>query len=199
MRSGRRVLIVGVASIAVAAGVVAALVATRGPDPLQVVRAFTASRNAGDVDLAMSYLADEATIFGFSIADPLRRERVRQILAAQAVGDWTIHESNCTASGAIVTCRYAMDDQVLRRWGLSFTGRHEYVIREGKVASQMRYHDDEPRRLAYAALADFRAWVRGAHPDLLYVIWSDAQSVTYATPEGAAAMLGLLDEYEAAK
>jgi hypothetical protein len=184
----------------VAAGVVAAvLVATAGPDPLEVVHGWTASRNAGDVDTAMSYLADDATVFGFSIADPLRRANVRDILAAQAVAGWSIQESECVAEGENVTCRYRMDDEVLRRWALSLSGRHEYLIRDGKLAEATRYHDDEPRRRAYAALATFKAWVRATHPDLVYVIWSDAQSVTYATPEGAAAMLVLLNEYEQAK
>ena len=59
--------------------------------------------------------------------------------------------------------------RILRRLGVTFLGRHEYVIQGGRV--------------------------RTNHRDLLYVIWSDAQSTTYATPEGAAAMLDLLDEY----
>jgi len=186
--------------------VVAILFATAGqpdaalrPDLLEVVHGWTSSRNAGDVDLAMSYLADDAQIFGSSMATPRGEAKIREILAAQAVAAWTIQESGCSADGDTVTCRYQMDDKVLRRWGLSFIGRHEYLIRDGKVAQLTRFHDEASRQRAYAALADFKAWVRETHRDLLYVIWSDAQSVTYATPEGAAAMLGLLDEYEEAK
>jgi hypothetical protein len=63
------------------------------------------------------------------------------------------------------------------------------------VAELLRFHDKASRDEAYAALADFREWVSRTHRDLLYVIWSDPQSVTYATPEGATAMLDLLDEY----
>jgi limonene-1,2-epoxide hydrolase len=169
--------------------------ATMGPDPLEVVENFTTSRNAGDVDLAMSYLADDTRLFDASMATERGQAKIRDILAAQAVAEWTIQESSCSADGDQVTCRYQMDDIILRRWGLSFFGRHEYVIEDGKVARLLRFHDKESREEAYAALADFKEWVRQTHRDLLYVIWSDAQSVTYATPEGAAAMLDLLDEY----
>jgi hypothetical protein len=179
--------------------VVAILFATAGPDSLEMVQGWTSSRNAGDVDLAMSYLADDARVFGFSMATPRGEAKIREILAAQVVAAWTIQESGCSTDGDTVTCRYQMDDKVLRRWGLSFFGRHEYVIRDGKLAELTRFHDEASRQEAYAALADFKAWVRATHRDLLYVIWSDAQSVTYATPEGAASMLSLLDEYEAAK
>jgi catabolite regulation protein CreA len=169
-------------------------------DPLEVVAAFTASRNAGDVDAAMDLLADDASIFGGSIADPKQRNATRQILAAQALAGWTIVDSDCEAteeaSDVSVICRYQMDDEILRRWELSFTGTHEYTVRDGKIAKVTRVHDLSSRDRAYAALGAFRAWVTEAHPDLVVVIWSDPQGVTYATPEGARAMLDLLDEYE---
>jgi hypothetical protein len=173
----------------------AMLLTTAGPDPLEVVQEWTASRNAGDVDLAMSYLADDTQLFDASMATERGQTKIRDILAAQAVAEWTIQESGCSADGDEVTCRYQMDDTILRRWGISFFGRHEYVIEDGKVAELLRFHDKPSREEAYAALADFREWVARTHRDLLYVIWSDPQSVTYATPEGAAAMLDLLDEY----
>ena len=173
----------------------AMLLATMGPDPLEVVQEWTASRNAGDVDLAMSYLADDTQLFGVSMATQRGAAKIREVLAAQAVAAWTIQESGCSADGDQVTCRYQMDDTILRRWSISFFGRHEYVIEDGKVAKLERFHDEASRDEAYAALADFKDWVAHTHRDLLYVIWSDAQSVTYATPEGAAAMLDLLDEY----
>ena len=173
----------------------AMLLATLGPDPLEVVQDWTASRNAGDVDLAMSYLADDTRLFDASMATERGQAKIRDILAAQAVAEWTIQESGCSADGDEVTCRYQMDDTILRRWGISFFGRHEYVIEDGKVSELLRFHDKASREEAYAALAHFREWVAQTHGDLLYVIWSDPQSVTYATPEGAAAMLDLLDEY----
>jgi hypothetical protein len=191
---------IAVPVLVVLIGVVGAvLFATAGPDPIEVVQGLTASRNAGDVDLAMSYLADDTQLFGFSMATERGAAKIREVLAAQAVAGWTILESGCSASGQTVTCRYQMDDKILRRWGISFLGRHEYVLRDGKVASLTRFHDEASRDEAYAALAEFKEWVRQTHRDLLYVIWSDAQSSTYATPEGAAAMLDLLDEYEQAR
>jgi hypothetical protein len=196
----RRRLLIGGAAVVVATAIVGGmLVATARPDPLMVVHGWTASRNAGDVDTAMSYLAEDAKVFNQLIATPVGEAKVREILAAQAVAGWTIHDSDCSVDDETVACRYRMDDQVLRRWGISFSGRHEFTIRNGKLAEVRRYHDAASRQAAYAALADFKAWVRQEHADLLYVIWSDAQSVTYATPKGAAAMLHLLDEYEAAR
>ena len=190
-------LVVGSLGLFVGAAVlVAILVATAGPPPLEIVQSWTRSRNAGDVETAMSYLAHDANVFGFSIASPSRRDQTRGILEAQATAGWTIEESDCSTAGESVTCRYRMHDEVLRRWGMAFTGVHEYVVHDGKLASSKRFHDLASRDQVYAALDAFREWVRVTHPDLLYVIWSDAQSVTYATPEGAEAMLNLLDEYD---
>jgi hypothetical protein len=186
------------ASLVAVSVVGAILFAAAGPDPLEVVESLRSSRNTGNIEQAMSFLADDAELFGVSMASPRGEAKIREILAAQAVAGWTIQESGCSADGEMVTCRYQMDDKVLRRWGLTFTGRHEYLIRDGKVAKVLRFHDEASREEAYAALADFKAWVRETHRDLLDVIWSDAQSSTYATPEGAAAMLDLLDEYEEA-
>jgi hypothetical protein len=182
-------------SVVALVAVGATLFATAGPDPVEVVQSLRSSRNAGEVEQAVSFLADDAELFGFSMASPLGAAKIREILTAQAVAGWTIRESGCSADGETVSCRYRMDDEVLRRWGLTFTGRHEYLIRDGKVAKVLRFHDEASKEEAYAALADFKVWVRETHPDLLHVIWSDPQSVTYATPEGAAAMLDVLDEY----
>jgi hypothetical protein len=41
-------------------------------------------------------------------------------------------------------------------------------------------------------------WVREEHPDLFDVIWVDLDSALCTTPDGARAVLDLLDEYEAA-
>ena len=198
---GRPLLIGGLVTLLVVSVIAAIVVGRPQADPLEVVAAWTASRNAGDVDAALSLLADDASVFGGSIADPGRRNETRQILAAQALAGWTIVDSDCeatdeTSTDVIVTCRYRMDDEILRRWELSFTGTHQYIVRDGKIARVTRVHDISSRDQAYSALGAFKAWVAEVHPDLVAVIWSDPQGATYGTPEGAAAMLELLDEYE---
>jgi hypothetical protein len=198
---GRPLLIGGLVTLLVVGLIALFVIGRPQAEPLAVVAAWTASRNAGDVDAAFTLLADDANVFVGSIDDPGRRNATRQILAAQALAGWTIVDSDCEASGetstdVTVTCRYQMDDEILRRWGLSFTGTHQYLVRDGKIARVTRVHDIPSRDEAYGALGAFKAWVAEVHPDLLEVIWSDPQSVTYATPEGAAAMLELLDEYE---
>jgi hypothetical protein len=165
-------------------------------DLLAVVTEWTQARNAGDVDAAMQLLAPDAVILGFPLTSPTRRAEFREVMEAQAIAGWTIEDSNCLVSGDTVTCRYRMDDEMLRRWDLEFTGTHEYVVSDGLIQRSTRSHDAESRDRVYAAIQAFRNWVHLVHPELEPVIWSDPNGATYATPEGAQAMLDILAEYD---
>jgi hypothetical protein len=144
----------------------------------------------------MKLLAPDAVVLGFPVASPTRRAEFRSVMEAQAIAGWRIEDSDCSVSGDTVTCRYRMDDKMLRRWDLEFTGTHEYVVSAGLIQRSTRSHDAESRDRVYAAIQAFRNWVYLVHPDLESVIWSDPNGATYATPEGAQAMLDILDEYE---
>jgi ketosteroid isomerase-like protein len=173
--------------------------ATSSPEArghLAVVTEWTRARNAGDVDAAMQLLAPDAVVMGFPLASPTRRAEFRNVLEAQAIAGWKIEDSDCSVSGETVMCRYRMGDKMLRRWDLEFTGTHEYVVSDGLIQRSSRSHDAESRDRVYAAIQAFRNWVYLVHPDLEPVIWSDPNGATYATPEGAQAMLDILAEYD---
>jgi hypothetical protein len=169
-----------------------------GSDALDIVRAWTEARNDGEIERAMDLLSPTAHVLGLSMATPELRAGLARGFAAQHVGGWRIQDSGCVADGELVTCQYIQDDTVLRRWGLSFTGTHEYTVLDGEIVSLTRVHDPESADRVYAALRAFKEWVRDAHPNLVWVIWSDATYSTYATPEGARAMLRIVDEYQPA-
>jgi hypothetical protein len=124
-----------------------------------------------------------------------RRTKLARIIAAQGVAGWSVDDHECEVSGETVLCRYVQRDLVLDRWELTLTGRHRYIVREGELVFAERVHDPESRDVAYAAFEAFRAWVEQVHPELVDVIWSDPSAALYSTPDGARAVLDLLDEY----
>ena len=164
-------------------------------DPLSVVLSWTEARNAGDVDRAMAVLADTGSIFDFSMADPTDRDRLREILEAQAVAGHRIEESDCEVDGERVTCRYRQYDALLERCGIALTGVHRYNVRDGRLTLADRSHDPESRDAAYAAAEAFRGWVQEHHPDAVDVIWVTSSDVTFTTTEGARAMMAIIGEY----
>lgn len=165
-------------------------------DPLSIVEAWEAARNAGDVDRAMSLIAESAVIFGTAARTPAGRAWHRSVLTAQAIAGHTVHDSSCVVSGERVTCRYVQEDAFLAKCGLVLTGEHRFQVHAGKLVVVTRRHDEASREAVYGAVEAFRSWVASVHPAEHQVIWSDPSSVFYATPEGANAMLAVLDEYE---
>ena len=166
-------------------------------DPIAVVEAWLAAREAGDIDTVMSLLAEEGEIFGIGIHLDDNRERLRRNFEAQAVAGWAIEETGCQADGERVTCRYRQEDEILRRWGLALTGEHRYVVRDGLLVRILRIHDRESANAVYAVTDAFHGWVAEEHPELVEVIWVDPTSALYTTPEGARATLDLLEEFPA--
>jgi hypothetical protein len=189
-------------AIVVAAGLAVLLLAllarsqVRPVGPIEVVLAWEAARNAHDVDGAMALVADDATIFGISARTANGRAWHRSVLAAQAIAGHTVRDSDCVVvAGELVTCRYAQEDAFLRRCGLTLTGEHRFLVRDGKLALAIRRHDPASRDAVYTAVEAFRGWVESLDPAAEAVIWWDANSVFYTKPEGATSMLALLDGY----
>jgi hypothetical protein len=185
------------------AGVAVAVQLLSRPDPLAVVRSWSEARHAGDVDMAMSDVAAEGNILGVGVHLPGERDHLRSIFEAQAVAGWSVEDSDCVVAvsendpvEAEVTCRYVQRDTALDKWGVTLVGTHEYVVRDGLIVRALRTHDADSQRAAYAVFDEFRAWVRDTHPELFDVIWVDRTSALYTTPDGARAVLDLLDEYQ---
>lgn len=166
-------------------------------DPIAVVEAWVAAREAGDIDAVMALLADEGEIFEIGIHLDDNRERLRRNFEAQGVAGWAIEETGCEADGELVTCRYQQEDDILRRWGLALTGEHRYVVRDGLLVRIQRIHDRQSANAVYAVTDAFRSWVAEEHPELVEIIWVDPMSALYTTPDGARAVLDLLDEFPA--
>jgi len=199
-----RQLALAVLAVALVAGAAAAFIVLRpGPttehaadaDPMGVVERWTAARNAGDTDAAMDLVADDGVVLNVMLSRPNGREQLRGILEAQRIADWHIEETGCHVEGPRVTCRYGMDDALLRRCALRFTGVHTYVVHGGRLARASRAHDWKSRNRVYAALDDFRDWVQREHPDAAETIWIDTRAALYTTADGARAVMALVDDY----
>jgi hypothetical protein len=181
--------------VVVVLAVAVALVWSSAPsDPLSVVRAWNAARNAGDVDRAMSLVAEDANLFGVP-ADESGRAWHRAVLEGQAIAGHRVEDSECRVSGSRVICRYAIQDAFLRKCGLTLTGTHRFEVRNGLIDFAARDHDSSSRAAVYAAIRLFRDWVEASRPEVAAVIWSDATSTFYTTPQGATQMLAVLDGY----
>jgi limonene-1,2-epoxide hydrolase len=167
-------------------------------DPLGVVTAFTDARNQGDLDTALGLLGSNSNILGIALSAQDGKARLRTIFEAQQIANWVVEDDDCAVDGVVVTCRYRESDDILRRWGMALTGDHRYDVRDGRIMTMRRTHDEDAQQTVYAATDPFHAWIGSAHPDLLPVIWIDPTSALYTTPDGARAILGLLDEYDAA-
>ena len=189
-----------VALAALAAVVGTATLVTLGrspqsPSPIAVVEAWTAARNAGNVDAALALLADDAIVLDQRISDPDGRAALRGILEAQVIAGWRIEEAECTVDGQNVTCRYRMHDALLRKCGLAFEGTHDYRVEGGKLRNANRQHDAASRSTVYGALDRFRGWIQKNHPDAFDVIWVDRSAATYTTLDGARKVMSFLEEY----
>ena len=196
MRVGRRRVarLIAIVAVVTGCGVAQDPVATDGP--VDVVQAFMAARNAGDVDRAMSYLAEEGSIFGVGIHLDDNRDVLAETFRAQVRAGWSGEDADCEVDGEWVICRYRQADDILRRWALELTGRHRYAVRDGKIAFAERVHDPAAQKAVYDAAAAFREWVAAEQPDQEAVIWIDRTSALYTTTEGVDAILGLLEEYD---
>ena len=183
----------------IAGGLLTAKLVTGGylvQDPIAIVHAWDAARNRADVDAAMSYLAPDAQVVGFSLRSPTQRSLLRGVLEGQAAAGYRVDDTECTTAGELVSCRYAQDDEILRRWGMTFTGQHEIAVHDGKITSLVRTHDPAVEDEIYAAALRLRSWVRVTHPDLYDIIWVDDTTTLYSTRAGAEALLSIIDEYE---
>lgn len=168
-------------------------------DPLSVISMWTERRNAGDVDGAMALLDERASIFDLEMVLPQHQLELRELLAAQAIAEWTTTESECRVDGTVVRCAYRIQDAALQQWNLALIGRHEYEVVDGKIVHVARTHDPAAAERVYLAMRAFREWVRARDPEAEALIWSDVGSVGYTTTDGARLFVELLADYESAR
>jgi|GEM_PF-1826737 len=119
---------------------VAILLTACGPKPQDLVNSWQAALNKGDIDAALSYLADNATV---TIVPPADGDGVytghaeirgwyETIVSAKGEGSL----SNCTADGETITCASTYADEGLNAMGVDFIeGTWVAVIRDGRIQS----------------------------------------------------------------
>jgi hypothetical protein len=128
------------------------------PDAMSVINAWLEALNAGDIDTALSHLADDAVV---QIVPPAPgtsgvfsgKEEIRgwyeNLLAQHGVGTL----SDCQVDGENVTCVNTYAEDSLRSLGLdSIVGEWVAVVREGKLQSYTFTQSDESLAAMMAAM-----------------------------------------------
>lgn len=131
--------------------VVAVLVLTFGlpvslhaqdPDPLAIVNAWFDALNAGDVDAALSYLANEAVVTMVPPGTPgddgvfTGKEEIRGWYEGLVAAKGLATLSKCQVEGESVTCIDTYTDDGLKAMGVDFVdGELALTVSEGKIQS----------------------------------------------------------------
>jgi len=119
---------------------IATLLTACGPAPQEVINSWQEAMNAGDMDKALSYLAEDAvvTIIPAMEGDGIynSHEEIRgwyePLLASKGVTTL----SDCNADGETVTCLDTYADEGLKSMGVDFIeGEFVAVVREGRIQS----------------------------------------------------------------
>ena len=103
-------------------------------DPLSVVDSWLEALNTGDVDAALSYLADDAQITSDQVYTGKQGIRgwYESIVGANAASTL----SDCQVDGETVTCNNVYTDDGLQAIGVDFLeGELVLVVRDGKIQS----------------------------------------------------------------
>jgi hypothetical protein len=128
------------------------------PDAMSVINAWLEALNAGDIDAALSYLADDAVVQIVPAAPGTSgvfsgKGEIRgwyETLLAQH-GEGTL--SDCQVDGENVTCVNTYAEDSLRSLGLdSIVGPWVAVVREGKLQSYTFAMSDESLAAMMAAM-----------------------------------------------
>jgi hypothetical protein len=119
----------------------ALLLTACGPAPQKVAESWQAALNSGDVDAALSYLAEEVSVRvippgpeddGVYTGKEETRGWYETIVAQKGSGAL----SNCVLSGETLTCDSTYSDEGLEAMGVDFVeGSWVGVVRDGKIES----------------------------------------------------------------
>jgi ketosteroid isomerase-like protein len=103
-------------------------------DPLTIVNSWLEALNAGDVDAALSYLADNAQIT--SDQAYTGKEEIRGWYEDLVGANGTSTLSDCQVDGETVTCSSVYTDDGLQAMGVDFLeGALVLVVRDGEIQS----------------------------------------------------------------
>ena len=111
-------------------------------DPLSIVNAWFDALNAGDVDAALSYLADDAVVTMVPPGTPgddgifTGKEEIRGWYEGLVAAKGVATLSDCQVEGESVTCIDTYTDDGLQAMGVdSIEGELALIVREGKIQS----------------------------------------------------------------
>ena len=103
-------------------------------DPLAIVNSWLEALNAGDVDAALSYLADDAQITSDQVYTG--KEEIRGWYETQVGANGASTLSDCQVDGETVTCISSYTDDGLQAMGVDFLeGELVLVVRDAKIQS----------------------------------------------------------------
>ncbi len=183
---------------------VGVLLTACGPKPEDLVASWQEAINKGDIDAALSYLANDATV---TIIPPAEgdgiyngHEEIRgwyeTMVAAKGQGT----TDNCRVDGESVTCRDTYTDEGLKGMGVDFIeGEYAAVVQDGKIQSYT--FTISPESLAKFPPPEPVETLAGSITDLLGVWWFPQGGMmiefkkdgTYRVFSGSAA-IGQIDE-----
>jgi hypothetical protein len=128
------------------------------PDPVSTINAWVEALNAGDIDSALSYLADDAVVQIVPAAPGTSgiftgKEEVRGWYETIVGQHGVTALSECQVDGETVTCVNNYAEDSFRSLGIDFVvGEWVAVVREGKLQSYTFTMSDESLAALMAAM-----------------------------------------------
>ena len=129
------------------------------PDPMPIINAWVEALNAGEIDAALSYLADDAVV---QIVPPAPgtsgiftgKDEVRGWYETVVGQNGVTVLTDCQVAGETVTCVNTYAEDSFRALGIdSVVGEWVAVVRDGKLQSYMFTMSDESLAALMAAMA----------------------------------------------
>lgn len=117
-----------------------AALSAQDTDPISIAHALHDALNAGDIDAALSYLADDAVV---TMVPPPEgtgvfsgKEEIRGWYDGLVAGNGVSTLSDCQVDGETVTCMDTYTDDGLQGMGVDFIeGEWVAIVRDGKIQS----------------------------------------------------------------
>jgi ketosteroid isomerase-like protein len=134
--------------------VLSAAIYAQETDPKAVVKAFFEASNAGDVESAVAYYADDAVWHIQPFYDPyVGKEAIRAACEAMVAGHAVVEYEILAVEGDTVTLRNWFTGDNLRALGLTLEANQEIIVRDGKIVSNIWSATPESLAAYQAAMA----------------------------------------------
>jgi ketosteroid isomerase-like protein len=134
-------------------------------DPEAVATAFFEAFNAGDVESAVAYYADDAVWHIVPFHEPYTgEEEIRTACEAMVAKHAVVEYEILQVEGDTVALRNWYADDSVRALGLKLEATQEIIVRDGKIVSNIWIATDETLAAYQAALANLPVTGGGALP-----------------------------------